>query len=57
MNEASHFLAWFWNVTMAKSCATGRTPTGRLAPDAWRGYLGAIRIKDAHIRAVTWPSC
>ncbi|WP_433413247.1 hypothetical protein ACQP1V_29170 [Microtetraspora malaysiensis] len=52
MNESFHFLAWSWNVTMAKSYATGRKPTGRLAPDAWRGYLGAIRIEDARIGAV-----
>ncbi|WP_433420847.1 hypothetical protein ACQP1V_09120 [Microtetraspora malaysiensis] len=52
MNEAFHFLAWSWNVTAAKSYATGRKPIGRLAPEVWRGYLSAILIEDARIGAV-----
>ncbi|MCC5579242.1 hypothetical protein IMZ11_26800 [Microtetraspora sp. AC03309] len=52
MNEAFHFLAWSWDVTTAKAYAEGRKPTGRLDPDVWRGYLGAIRIDDTRIGTV-----
>ncbi|MFF4778991.1 hypothetical protein ACFY05_39825 [Microtetraspora fusca] len=50
--EAFHFLAWSWNVTTANTYAEGRPTTGRLDPRKWSGYLGAIRIDEAHVGEV-----
>ncbi|MEU8178632.1 hypothetical protein AB0C14_37685 [Microbispora hainanensis] len=50
--EAFRFLAWAWNVTVAKTYANGRTPEGRLSPRAWAGFLTAIWINEDHISEV-----
>ncbi|KAA9375969.1 hypothetical protein F5972_24935 [Microbispora cellulosiformans] len=50
--EAFRFLAWAWNVTVAKAYAEGRTPEGRLSPCAWAGFLTAIWINEDHISEV-----
>ena len=47
--ETFRFLAWAWNLSMAKPLAEGRTPGGRLDPAQWRGLLGTIRLDDDYI--------